>query len=462
MRKEHVAALRQKIPVERVLAEVEERLVYAKDGTQRAEALPDVVVRALSVEEVESVLSIAGEAKIPVTPRGAGTGTTGGAIPLLGGIVLDLSGMKKIKEIDEENLIAIVEPGVVTGEFQAAVETRGLFYPPDPASKDVCTLGGNAAECAGGPRAVKYGVTKDYVIGLEAVTPAFGRIRTGVRTAKGVVGYDLTKLLVGSEGTLGVITEIVLRLLPQPEASGTLMATFSDVELASKVVSSIIASKVLPSKLEFLDRSAIGAAEDYLGIGLPVDSDAILLIEVDGPQESVPRQLERIASLCRDGGAEKVVVARNGEEAEDLWRARHCLSTALVRLKPTKINEDITVPCSRLPEMIRRIREIGERHHFLIANFGHAGDGNLHVNVLTDERNPEEFSRALEAVREIMVATVEVGGTLSGEHGIGMTKSEYLRLEQSEDLIELQRQIKAVFDPHHILNPGKIFWPPNP
>lgn len=462
MRKEHIAALREKIPGERVLAEVEERLAYARDGTQRAEALPDVVVRALSVEEVEAVLSLADEARVPVTPRGAGTGTTGGAIPIRGGIVLDLSGMRRIREIDEENLIAVVEPGVVTGEFQDAVEARGLFYPPDPASKAVCTLGGNAAECAGGPRAVKYGVTKDYVIGLEAVTPAFGRIRTGVRTAKGVVGYDLTKLLVGSEGTLGVITELTLRLLPKPEARGTLMAAFPEVDLASRAVSFIIASKILPSKLEFLDRSAIRAAEDYLRVGLPVDSDALLLIEVDGPRESVPRQLEQIASLCREKGAERVVVARDEAEAEDLWRARSCLAAAIVRLRPTKINEDITVPRSRLPEMIRRLREIGERYHFIIANFGHAGDGNIHVNVLTDERDQEEFARALEAVREIMVATVEMGGTLSGEHGIGMTKSQYLPLEQAENLIELQRRIKSVFDPHHILNPGKIFWPPRP
>lgn len=451
--------LRERIPEERLLEVFEERILYARDATQRAEAVPDLVVRAFSTEEVEAVVGLAHREKIPVTPRGAGTGTTGGAIPVQGGIVLDLSGMSRIKEIDADNLVAVVEPGVVTARFQAEVERLGLFYPPDPASRATCTLGGNAAECAGGPRAVKYGVTKDYVIGLEAVTPAFGRVRTGVRTVKGVVGYDLTKLLVGSEGTLGVITEMTLRLLPKPEATGMMTAAFPDLVRACEAVSRIIASRILPSMLELMDGPTIRAAEDYLKAGLPVDSDALLLIQVDGPAESIPRQLARIEEVCRGKGAGLVRVARDDREAAALMQARTCLATAILRVRPTKINEDITVPRSRIPEMIRRLREIGERRGHLIIAFGHAGDGNLHVNVMTDERNAQEMARAREAVRDIFVSTLELDGTLSGEHGIGITKSEFLPLEQSANLIELQKRIKAVFDPHHIMNPGKIFWP---
>ena len=456
---EHLKSLREKFPKDRIFEAFEERITYARDATQRAEAVPDVVVRAVSAEEVEETVRLAHRERIPVTPRGAGTSTTGGAIPVQGGIVLDLSGMNRIKEIDADNLLAVVEPGVVTGQFQAEVEKLGLFYPPDPASKSACTLGGNAAECAGGPRAVKYGVTKDYITGLEAVTPAFGRIRTGVRTVKGVVGYDLTKLLVGSEGTLGVITEMTIRLLPKPEATGTMMAAFPDVVGACETVSKIIASRILPSMLEFMDRGSIRAAEDYLQAGLPVDSEALLLIQVDGPPESIPRQLVRIQEICREKGADLIRVAETDEEAATLFAARTSLASAIVRIRPTKINEDITVPRSRIPEMMRRIQEISEQRGHMIITFGHAGDGNLHVNVMTDERNADEMASALEAVRDIFISTVELEGTLSGEHGIGITKSEFLPLEQSPSLIELQKQIKTVFDPHNIMNPGKIFWP---
>ncbi|MFQ5916155.1 MAG: FAD-binding oxidoreductase, partial [Nitrospinota bacterium] len=451
--------LREKIPKERILEAFEERITYSRDATQRAEAVPDVVVQAVSTEEVEEVVRLAHRERIPITPRGAGTSTTGGAIPVSGGIVLDLSRMNRIKEIDTDNLLAVVEPGVVTAKFQGEVEKLGLFYPPDPASKAACTLGGNAAECAGGPRAVKYGVTKDYIIGLKAVTPAFGRIRTGVRTAKGVVGYDLTKLLVGSEGTLGVITEMTIRLVPKPEATGTMTAAFPGVIDASETVSKIIASRILPSMLELMDRSAVRAAEEYLHAGLPVDSGALLLIQVDGPPESIPRQLQRIQEICREKGADLIRVAESPEEAETLFAVRRSLATAILRVRPTKINEDITVPRSRIPEMIRRLQEISERRGHLIITFGHAGDGNLHVNVMTDERNADEMASALEAVRDIFVSTIEMDGTLSGEHGVGLTKSEFLPLEQSPNLIELQKQIKAIFDPRNIMNPGKIFWP---
>ena len=453
------ARLRNFIPADRVLEALEERVTYARDGTQRAESVPDVVVRAASADEVEAIVALAHEHQVPITPRGAGTSTTGGAIPVKKGIVLDLTAMNRIKEIDTDNLVAVVEPGVVTGQFHTAVEKLGLFYPPDPASRAVCTLGGNAAMCAGGPRGVKYGVTKDYIIGLEAVTPAFGHIRTGVRTMKGVVGYDLTKLLVGSEGTLGVITEMTLRLVPKPEATGTMMAAFPDPAAASETVSRIIASRIIPSMLEFLDQQCIRAAENHLHAGLPVESRALLLIQVDGPRESISPQLDRIRDICREKGADPIRIAEDAEEAATLMAVRTSLANAILQIEPTKINEDITVPRSRIPEMMRKLQEIGERRGHLIITFGHAGDGNLHVNVMTDERDPARMASALEAVRDIFVATVEMNGTLSGEHGIGITKSEFLPLEQSPEIIELQKQIKAVFDPRNVMNPGKIFWP---
>ncbi len=453
------ARLRNFIPADRVLEALEERITYARDGTQRAESVPDVVVRAASADEVEAIVALAHEHQVPITPRGAGTSTTGGAIPVKKGIVLDLTAMNRIKEIDTDNLVAVVEPGVVTGQFHTAVEKLGLFYPPDPASRAVCTLGGNAAMCAGGPRGVKYGVTKDYIIGLEAVTPAFGRIRTGVRTMKGVVGYDLTKLLVGSEGTLGVITEMTLRLIPKPEATGTMMAAFPDPAAASETVSRIIASRIIPSMLEFLDQQCIRTAENHLHAGLPVESQALLLIQVAGPRESISPQLPRIRDICREKGADPIRIAEDAEEAATLMAVRTSLANAILQIEPTKINEDITVPRSRIPEMMRKLQEIGERRGHLIITFGHAGDGNLHVNVMTDERDPARMASALEAVRDIFVATVEMNGTLSGEHGIGITKSEFLPLEQSPEIIELQKQIKAVFDPRNVMNPGKIFWP---
>ena len=451
--------LRKMVPSDRVLETIEERITYARDGTQRAESVPDVVVLASSADEVEALVRFAHEEKIPITPRGAGTSTTGGAIPVRQGILLDLVAMNRIKEIDEENLLAVVEPGLITGQFQTEVEKRGLFYPPDPASKSACTLGGNAAMCAGGPRGVKYGVTKDYILGLEAITPAFGRIRTGVRTVKGVVGYDLTKLLVGSEGTLGVITEMILRLIPKPEAPGLMLAAFPGLLAASETVSQIIAARIIPSTLEFLDKHCIQAAEHHLNAGLPLDAEALLLIQVDGPRDSIIPQLERIREVCRKRGADPIRVAESPEEMSKLMMVRTSLANAILHIQPTKINEDIVVPRSRIPQMIKRLQEIGDRWGHLIITFGHAGDGNLHVNVMTDERDAEKMASAMEAVRDIFESVVEMGGTLSGEHGIGITKSEFLALEQPPHLIELQKQIKAVFDPHNVMNPGKVFWP---
>ena len=390
-------------------------------------------------------------------PRGAGTGFTGGTLPVEGGVVLVLTKMNKILQIDPENLLAMVEPGVVTYDLQQEVEKIGLFYPPDPASLKTSTLGGNVAECAGGPRAVKYGVTKDYVLGLEVVLPTGEIISTGVQTVKSVVGYDLTKLLVGSEGTLGVITKIILRLLPLPKAKRTMLAIFPTIEAAAKTVSQIISSRIIPTTLEFMDNATIRCVEDYLHMGLPVEAGALLIIEVDGAPEALQGEIEEIQKICQANQALETKVAKDKQEAEELWKARRAVSSAVVKLNPTKINEDVTVPRSKVADILRQVEAISKKHNLIIVNFGHAGDGNIHVNVLIDRRKPGEEDRAHVAVKEIFEAALDLGGTLSGEHGIGITKAPYLAMELGDMGVEVMKRIKKSFDPNNVLNPGKIF-----
>jgi len=368
-----------------------------------------------------------------------------------------LTKMNKILRIDPENLLAIVEPGVVTYDLQQEVEKISLFYPPDPASLKTSTLGGNVAECAGGPRAVKYGVTKDYVLGLEVVLPTGEIISTGVQTVKSVVGYDLTKLLVGSEGTLGVITKIILRLLPLPKAKRTMLAIFPTIEAAAKTVSQIISSRIIPTTLEFMDNATIRCVEDYLHMGLPVEAGALLIIEVDGAPEALQGEIEEIQKICQANQALETKVAKDKQEAEDLWKARRAVSSAVVKLNPTKINEDVTVPRSKVADILRRVEAISKKHNLIIVNFGHAGDGNIHVNVLIDRRKPGEEDRAHVAVKEIFKAALDLGGTLSGEHGIGITKAPYLTMELGDMGVEVMKRIKKSFDPNNVLNPGKIF-----
>jgi len=346
---------------------------------------------------------------------------------------------------------------VVTYHLQQEVEKIGLFYPPDPASLKASTLGGNVAECAGGPRAVKYGVTKDYVLGLEVVLPTGEIVTTGVQTVKGVVGYDLTKLLVGSEGTLGIITKIILRLLPLPKAKRTMLAIFPTIEAAATSVSQIISSRIIPTTLEFMDNATIRCVEDYLHMGLPVEAGALLIIEVDGVPEAIAQDVQEIQKICLANQALEMKVAKDDREADELWKARRSVSTAVVKINPAKINEDITVPRSRVPDILRQVGAIGKKHNLIIVNFGHAGDGNIHVNVLIDRRQPGEVERAHEAVKEIFEATLKLGGTLSGEHGIGITKAPYVSMELGDMGLEVMRRIKKAFDPNNILNPGKIF-----
>ncbi len=431
----------------------EEMVAYSYDATQR-EALPWAVARPSTAREVSEILVLANKERFPVVPRGAGTGMSGGSVPLRGGLVLSLERMNRILEIDEENLIAVVEPGVVTGDLQREVEKRGLFYPPDPASHDFCTIGGNVAECAGGLRAVKYGVTKDYVLGLEVVLPTGEVIRTGGRTLKSVAGYDLTKLIVGSEGTLGIATTIILKLLPLPESVRTLSVLFDSIESAASAVSSIIANRILPRALEFMDRAALRAVETHLGEDISGGAAAMLIVEVDGPSTSTEREIERVAEIAGRAGASRVKRAANEAERERLWKARRSLSPALYTIKPKKINEDIVVPRSRIPDILREIGEIAKRHDLLIVNFGHAGDGNIHTNIMVDEG---DAPRAETAVKEIFEAVLGMKGSISGEHGIGLSKAAYLPMELGPDALKTMKRIKDALDPNNILNPGKIF-----
>ena len=441
---------------ENVVDDRETRICYSYDATN-LRYLPDLIVYPHNREQISAILKLANEARFPVIPRGAGTGFTGGTLPIEGGVVLVLTKMNRILQIDPQNLLAVVEPGVVTYHLQQEVEKIGLFYPPDPASLKSSTIGGNVAECAGGPRAVKYGVTKDYVLGLEVVLPTGEIISTGVQTVKSVVGYDLTKLLVGSEGTLGIVTKVILRLLPLPKAKRTMLAMFPNIEAAATTVSQIISSRIIPTTLEFMDNATIRCVEDYLHMGLPVEAGALLIIEVDGAPEALSGEIEEIRKICLTNRSIETKVARDNKEAEELWKARRAVSSAVVKLNPTKINEDVTVPRSKVANLLRQMEAISKKHNLIIVNFGHAGDGNIHVNVLIDRRKPGEEERAHAAVKEIFEAALGLGGTLSGEHGIGITKAPYLAMELGDMGVEVMKRIKQSFDPNNILNPGKIF-----
>jgi glycolate oxidase len=427
---------------------------YTNDDSQLEGRLPDVVVIAETTADVATTLALAERYDVPVTPRAAGSGRTGGAMCVAGGIVLATHAIAQIKDIDRENLVAVVQPGVITGHLHAACEAEGLFYPPDPNSYDMCMIGGNVAENAGGPRAFKYGVTREYVLGLEVTLMGGQTLRTGRRTTKGVTGYDVTALLVGSEGTLGVFTEVTLRLVPKPPAIATVLALFEDVHGAGAAVSRIIAAGLVPRCLELLDRATLDAVRKEL----PIDAraGAMLLLEVDGEGNGLDAQLERLGDVVTAGqGVVDVVAAQDAAQRARLWSARKALSIATRKLAKNKLSEDVVVPRSRVPELLARVDRIGEALRVRHLTYGHAGDGNLHVNFLWDDE--DEAPRVEAATLRLMEDTVALGGTLSGEHGIGLTKAPYLPLEQSAELIELQRRVKRVFDPKELLNPGKIF-----
>ncbi len=448
--------LRKVLSPPQVLDSPEDRTLYAYDGTSM-KALPDVVAHVRNPQEVAAVLKFASAHEVPVVPRGAGTGLSGGSVPAKGGIALVLAALRAIKEIDAGSMVTVVEPGVITGQLQKAVEDAGMFYPPDPASLNYCTIGGNVAENAGGPHGVKYGVTKDYVLGLEVVLATGEVARLGGKQIKNVTGYNLVQFFVGSEGTLGVITEVILRLLPKPPAKRTMLGIFDKLDDAATAVAGIMAGGVIPATLELMDQQSINCVEDYLKLGLPRDAEAILLIEVDGMPAAVEAEAEVIGAICQKQGVRSFQRARDEKEADQLWRARRAISPAISQARPSKIGEDISVPRSAVPEMVREIQRISKEYALPIVIFGHAGDGNLHPNILTDRRDPVEMERVEKAIEAIFEASVRLGGTLSGEHGIGLSKQPFLRLALSPEVVKLMQDVKRAVDPKNILNPGKIF-----
>ena len=419
--------------------------------------MPDYVVQVLSTEDVQNVVKLADEYIIPIYARGASTSLSGGALPVKGGIVVDFSQWNDEFEIYPDDLIIKTRPGVITGKIHALAEKHNLMYPPDPSSSVVCTIGGNLAENAGGPRGIKYGVTKDYVIGLEVVMPDGEVIRTGGQTIKNVTGYDLTKLLIGSEGTLGIITEATLRLIPKPLATKTAMVIFDDLYTAGKSISKILTSGVRPSKMEILDHNALNKVEDYAGLDLPRDAAAILLIEVDGNPENLGDELDTIQKALKEIDVKNVEIAESKEAEDKLWQVRKLVSPAVVESGYTKISEDATVPLSKIPEMFKKIDEIKTKYDLNIVVFGHAGDGNLHPTINTNMRDENEVRKTEDAVEEIFNYAIELGGTLSGEHGIGVMKKAFIKKEMGEAGVRYQQMIKKALDPKNILNPGKIF-----
>ena len=443
-----------------VLAGEEALEPYTHDETVGLRADPEVVVRVTSAQQVSEIFRLAQRERIPVTPRGAGYGLSGGAVPVQGGIVLSTEKMNRILEIDRKNLMVTVEPGVITGDIHRAVEAEGLFYPPDPASLDSCSIGGNVAEGAGGPRAVKYGITKDYVCGLEAVLPSGEIIRSGGKLVKNVTGYSLIQLLIGSEGTLAVVTQIILRLLPLPKVQVDLLVPFDDFQAAADTVSDIIAHRILPTTMEFMEQDSILAVERLLEKPVPFnDAAAHLLIQLDGNvQEAVEAEMETVGDLCLEHGARDVLVAQDRPTRERLWEARRMIIEALNHESPVNHMEDVVVPRAEIHRLLKGIKEIAGSHGVRIINFGHAGDGNVHVNVLKDGLAAEEWEALVPVVtEEIYRLALSLGGTITGEHGIGATRRRYLSLALDEVQIALMRQIRDVFDPNHILNPGKIF-----
>jgi len=444
------------VGMEQTLTTPEERWGYAYDATEHA-AMPDLVVFPGSAAEVAAVVRLAHEHRFPVVPRGAGTGRSGGSVPIAGGVVIVLTRLHRIVEISRPDLVAVVEPGVILSRLKQAVAREGLYYPPDPASADFCTIGGNVAECAGGAVAVQYGVTRDYVLGLTVVLPTGEIISSGTRTMKGVVGYDLTRLFLGSEGTLGVITGITLRLVAKPAARQTLAAGFGTLGDAAGTVNLILRSGLAPTALEFMDHVTLACVKELLPFALPEKTSALLLMAVDGHPQDVADRASRMAGFCREQGAQPVLRAQTPEEAEGLWRARKVISPALLKVKPHKVSEDVAVPLGAIPALIAGLQEISRRRGLIIPSYGHAGDGNIHVNVLFDRQVPGERDMVHPAVEDIFTLVRELNGTLSGEHGIGLTKAAYLGMELSAAAMALQRRIKKAFDPHNIMNPGKIF-----
>ncbi|MEX1275425.1 MAG: FAD-linked oxidase C-terminal domain-containing protein [Bacteroidota bacterium] len=452
-----VEKLRAIVGRENYLDSPEDKLAYSYDGTPLLKQLPDAAIVPRSVDHISKILKLANEDGFAVVPRGSGTGLSGGSLPVENCVVLLMNHWNRILEIDQQNLTVWCEPGVITGNLHAAVEALGFLYPPDPGSAAICSIGGNVAENAGGLRGLKYGVTKNYVQGMEVVLPNGDVIVTGGKSMKDVAGYSLKDFMIGSEGTLGVLTRVLLRLIPKPQTSKTMLAFYDKLSDSAETVSDIIASKITPAALEFLDNTTIRCVEDYAHLGLPTSAAALLLIEVDGRKAEVEEDAAIIVELCRKHDAAEVRVAANDQEAARLRMARKGAFSSLARVRPTTILEDVTVPRSEVAPILEKINLIARQNDVMIGNFGHAGDGNLHPTCLTDERDAKEIRRVEKAIEEIFLQSVKFGGTISGEHGIGLAKRRFLEMTTSEPAIEMMRKIKASLDPNGVLNPGKIF-----
>ncbi len=454
---ETISDLQRLLGAANVLTTQEDLIPYSFDGTAALQQAPGCVVFATATEQVAAILKYANAKKLPIVTRGSGTGLSGGSLPVADGIVLCLARMDKILQLDPANLTLLVEPGVTTVRVFDSAAAAGLFYPPDPGSMRISTIGGNVAENAGGLRGLKYGVTRNYVMGLEVVLPNGEILWTGNKCVKDVAGYSLKDLFIGSEGTLGVITKVLLKLIPKPAAKKTLLATFSRMDQAAEAVSAIIAAQVIPCTLEFLDRTTIRCVEDFAKIGLPLDCEAVLLIETDGHPAAVADEAAKMERICREKGCRDVRVARDETEANQLATARRSAFSALARVSPTTILEDATVPRSELATMIRFVEATARKYQLRIGTFGHMGDGNLHPTCLTDERNKEEMHRVEQAFAEIFEETIRLGGTISGEHGIGLAKKKFLPKFLGDAQMRVSRELRLVLDPNGILNPGKMF-----
>jgi len=451
--------LARELGADRVLRDEDALEAYSRDESGLGRFPPDAAVLARSREEIEIALRLAAEYRVPVTPRGAGSGMTGGALPVRGGLVLSTEGMRQIRLIDADDRIAVIEPGVINADLQTAVEAEGLFYAPDPASLAMCSLGGNVAENAGGPRAFKYGVTRDWTLGMTVTLMGGETLTLGRRTPKGVTGYDLTALFVGSEGTFGVTSEITVRLIGKPEAAAALIAVFASPVDAGHAVSAIIRRGFRPRALELMDRASLDHVRPQAAFTFPADAGAIVLLELDGEAETLETGILRCGQLCEDVGAKEVIVARDEADRERLWRTRRLCSSSLRAAHRFKQSEDIVVPPGRIAAMLARVDALSARHNLPTATFGHAGDGNLHVNVLSDEdpRDAGVAARIDAALADLFRAALDLGGTLSGEHGIGIAKARYMTWEQSPEVLDWQQRLKRLWDPAGLLNPGKIF-----
>lgn len=452
-----IKKLREIVGIENVFTSQEARIAYSYDATAGRSYMPEAVVRPLNAHHIAELMKLGNEERFAVVPRGSGTGLSGGALPVENSVVLLMNHWDRILEIDEENLTVTVEPGVITAKLHQTVEARGLLYPPDPGSSSICTLGGNVAENSGGLRGLKYGVTKNYVLGLEVVLPTGEILHTGGKSVKDVAGYNLKDVLIGSEGTLGIFTKILLKLVPKPETYKTMLAFYSSMEDAAKTVSAIIAARITPAMLEFLDNTTIRCVEDYAHLGLPTDAAAMLLVEVDGRKAVVEEDSVRVNEICRKFNATGLNVADSEKESLTLKAARRAAFTSLARVMPTTIMEDVAVPRADLARLIARIEEISKKNGVLIGTFGHAGDGNLHPNYLTNERDSEMFARAEKTVFEVEEAAIELGGTITGEHGVGVYKKPLLEKMVGSPSIQMMKTLKRMMDPNNVLNPGKIF-----